>query len=270
LWRIDKYLIKSSPNLVSSNKIYKRGEFPILMDSSVLEGIGLSKNEITVFLKMLNVGESKAGHIISKTGLQSSAVYNAINSLISKGLVSYIKKGNVKYYKAANPETIVNYLDNKKEEYLKVLPELQGLVSETIENVEFYKSYRGIKTLIAELLNGAKKNNIYRFFSIEDEKEYRLAAEKVYKLQKPIRNQMKIKTKGIYSEKTRKITRGGSITFKRYLSAPLPPNTQMLNNKVAIISWKGEQPSGILIRSKDIYETYVNFFEHMWETVAKK
>ena len=43
----------------------------------------------------------------------------------------------------------------------------------------------------------------------------------------------------------------------------------MLNNKVAIITWKGEEPSGILIRSKDIYETYVRFFEHLWG-IAKK
>jgi len=67
----------------------------------------------------------------------------------------------------------------------------------------------------------------------------------------------------------RNIAGVSSITQKRYLNFPLPPNTQMLNNKVAIITWKGEEPSGILIRSKDIYETYVRFFEHLWG-IAKK
>ena len=138
------------------------------MDVEVLEGIGLSKNEISVFLKMLQLGESKAGSIISKVNLQSSAVYNAINSLITKGLVSYIKKGQIKYYKAASPETIVDYLDTKKEEYLKVLPELKKFIPIEIENVEFYKSFRGVKTLLAELLKDVKPHDIYRFFSIED------------------------------------------------------------------------------------------------------
>jgi len=240
-----------------------------IMDARILEGIGLSKNEITVFLVMLKLGESKAGAIISKCGLQSSATYNSINSLIDKGLVSYIKKGQIKHFKAASPDAIADYLDTKKEEYLKVLPELKMLMQGEIEGVEFYKSFRGIKTLISELMKDAKKGDIYRFFSIEDLGEYKLATERVYQPQKVIRNKSGITTKGIYSEKLRNITKGRSITYKKYLDFPLPPNTQILNNKVGIISWKGEQPSGILIRSKSISDTYIAFFEHMWKIANK-
>jgi|SRR3989344_785154 len=239
------------------------------MDVSALEGIGLSKNEINVFLVMLRIGESKAGAIISKAGLQSSAAYNAINSLIDKGLVSYIKKGQIKHFKATSPDVIADYLDTKKQEYLKVLPELKKLMKEEIEGVEFYKSFRGIKTLVSELMKESKKEDIYRFFSIEDPKEYEKATEKVYQPQKVIRNKIGITTKGIYSEKIRHLTKGRSITYKKYLDFPLPPNTQILNDKVAIISWKGEQPSGILIRSKSISDNYIAFFEHMWR-IAKK
>ncbi len=235
------------------------------MDTSTLEGIGLSKNEITVFINMLKLGECKAGAIISKVGLQSSATYNAINSLVDKGLVSYIKKGQIKYYKAASPEAIADYLEMKKEEYLKVMPELIKFMPGEIESVEFYKSVRGIKTLLAELVKDAKNGDIYRFFSIEDKDQYTFATDNVYELQKPIRKEKKIITKGLFAEKTREFASGGSITHKRYLNFPLPPNTQMLNNKVAIITWKGEQPSGILIRSKDIAQSYIEFFEHFWK-----
>lgn len=238
------------------------------MDIEVLEGIGLSKNEIKTFLTLLKVGESKAGAIIVKTGLQSSATYNAINSLIDKGLVSYIKKGQIKYYKAASPEAITDYLDTKKEEYLKVLPELKSLMPGEIEGVEFYKSIRGVKTLISELVKGSKKGDIYRFISIEDKSMYKLATDKVYELQKPIYKEKGIKTKGLFAKSTREFAKGAAIDQKKYLSFPLPPNTEMINNKIAIISWNGEQPSGILIRSKDLYEIYLNFFEHLWK-IAK-
>ena len=239
------------------------------MDTSVLEGIGLSKNEVKVFLKMLQLGETKAGAVISKTGLQSSAVYNAINSLVDKGLVSYIKKGEVKHYKAAPPEAISNYLDTKKREYLMVLPELKKTIPGEIEGVEFYKSFRGIKTLLSEITKGGKKGDVYRFFSLADEEEYKLAVEKVYELQKLSREKEKVITKGLFSEKTRNLARRSSITHKRYLNFPLPPNTQMFNNKIAIITWKGEQPSGILIKSKSIYDNYVAFFEHLWSKAKK-
>lgn len=235
------------------------------MDTSVLEGIGLSKNEIAVFLKMLRLGEGKAGAIIAKCGLQSSATYNAINSLINKGLVSYIKRGQIKYYKPADPQAIADYLETKKGEYLKVLPDLRSFMPGAIEGVEFYKSIRGIKTLLSEITRDAKKGDVYRFFSIEDPKEYELATDKVYELQKSIRAEKRIKTRGLFAEKTRNLAGVSTINQKRYLNFPLPPNTQILNNKVAIISWKGDEPSGILIRSKDLYDTYVKFFEHLWE-----
>lgn len=48
----------------------------------------------------------------------------------------------------------------------------------------------------------------------------------------------------------------------------MPPNTMILNDKVAIISWEVD-PSGILIHSKRISSLYSAFFESMWN-LAKK
>jgi sugar-specific transcriptional regulator TrmB len=236
------------------------------MDTSVLEDIGLSKNEISVFVKLLELGESKAGEIITKTGLQSSAVYNSINVLIEKGLISYIKKSQVKYYKAAEPETILDYIEKKKSEYLRLLPELKSRQTKNEEeSVEFYNSFKGIKTIMSELEKDAKKGDVLRFFSIEDPEEYKIAMDKVFKAEKQLRKEKKLISKGIYHEKTRYMIKASSISKHRFVNFPMPPNTQILGDKVAIISWKGEEPSGILIKSKNIAKSYIDFFEHMWE-----
>ena len=157
----------------------------------------------------------------------------------------------------------------KKEEYLKVMPELIKFIPGEIENVEFYKSIRGIKTLLSELVKDAKKGDIYRFFSIENPLEYKFATDNVYEFQKATRKEMHIKTRGIFHEKTRKLAGVSTINEKRYINFPMPPNTQIINDKIAIISWKGEQPSGILIHSKDIAESYIEFFEHFWDLGKK-
>jgi sugar-specific transcriptional regulator TrmB len=236
------------------------------MDITILEDLGLSKNEIAVFISLLKSGESKAGEIISSTKLQSSAVYNAINSLIERGLVSYIKKSQIKYYRAAEPEVMLEYINTKKREYEKMLPELKALQSrETGEGVEFFKSYKGIKTLLFELLKDAKKGDIYRFFSIEDSEEYKKAVERVFRSEKQLRLEKKIMSKGIFSEKIRNIVKASSITKKRFLNFPMPPNTSIFRDKVAIVNWKGDEPSGILIHSQEIADSYAKFFEHMWE-----
>jgi len=238
------------------------------MEIGVLEEIGFSKNEVKVFLSLLKEGESKAGKIISETNLQSSAVYNAINSLIHKGFISYIKKSQVKYYKACDPEAITNYIETKKQEYLSLIPQLNKYKNTDQDGVEFFRSLKGIKIMLFELIKDAEKGEVYRFFSVEDPEKYKIATENVYELQKPIRTEKGIRTKGLFHERTRSLAKKASITKKRYLNFPMPPNTQMMNDKVAIISWEGKEPSGILIHSKDIAKSYVNFFEHMWN-IAK-
>ncbi len=238
------------------------------MDTSVLENLGLTKNEVLIFVKLLELGESKSGAIISKTNLQSSAVYNALTSLIEKGVVSFVKKNGVKYYKSVEPETFLNYIETKKGEYLRLIPELKiNQKQEQTDGVEYFKSYRGIKSLVFELLKDAKKKDIYRYIAPES-KHYQVSTERVYGAEKQLRKEIKLETRAIFPESGRSNTQKTSTSTKKYIDFPMPPNTLILNNKVAIISWEGE-PSGILIRSKEIYQTYVNFFEHLWK-IAKK
>jgi len=236
------------------------------MDTSVLEDIGLSQIEVKLFLTILELGESKAGKIIGKSGLQSSSAYNAINALITKGLVSYIKKSEVKYYRAADPEAVLEYIDLKKNEYLKILPELKARQKKSEEEgVEFFKSFKGIKTLMIKMLKDAKKGDTYMNIAIEDSEQYKIAREKVFFPIKHLTSQKKLIMKGIFSEKNRYPSTKSSKMQKRYIDEPLPPNTLVVNNKVAIISW-GDEPSGILIHSREIYNKYVKFFEHLWAT----
>ena len=239
------------------------------MDTSILEDIGLSTAEIKVFLAILELGESKAGKIIEKTKMQSSSVYNSINSLIERGLLSYIKKSQIKHYRAANPEAILDYIELKKREFLKILPELKSRQSaKEEEEVEFFKSYKGIKTLMSELLKDAKKGDIYRTFSLEDKKQYEKSREKVFKAVKQLLKEKKVTAKGIFHENTRYKPTKTSLMQKKYINFPMPPNTMIVKDKVAIISWS-EEPSGILIHSEEIANSYLNFFDHLWK-IAKR
>ena len=61
-----------------------------IMDTSILEDLGLTQAEIKVYIALLELGSSSAGQILEKSGLQNSVVHRALNSLIEKGLISYI------------------------------------------------------------------------------------------------------------------------------------------------------------------------------------
>ena len=70
------------------------------MDISILEDLGLTNAEIKTYLALLELGTTSAGNLIKKLSMHRAAVYDIIELLINKGLVSYIIKANRKYFEA--------------------------------------------------------------------------------------------------------------------------------------------------------------------------
>ena len=57
-----------------------------------LSGIGFSPSEIKIYLHLLRTGSSYANKISSETKINRTNVYEALDRLISKGVVSFITK----------------------------------------------------------------------------------------------------------------------------------------------------------------------------------
>jgi len=101
------------------------------MDISALERIGLTSSEIKVYLALLKLGQVTAGPIVDEAKITRSKIYDILERLKQKGLVSHIIKEKTKYFSAADPHNILTYLDKKEEEIkqdktaiTKIIPEL--------------------------------------------------------------------------------------------------------------------------------------------------
>jgi sugar-specific transcriptional regulator TrmB len=140
------------------------------MIEKVLQEIGLTQNEIKVYLSLLDLGESKTGEILKKSGLNSGRIYEILDSLQKKGLVSFIVKSGVKYFSPADPKRVKDYLNEKKKEiekqevdYDKILPQLLKKVSEvkSESKIEVFSGLKGMKTAWKKELNFSKKETVY-------------------------------------------------------------------------------------------------------------
>ena len=80
-----------------------------------LEQIGLTKNEIKVYLTLLKLGSVSVGMITEASGVHRRNVYDAIERLIKRGLVGHVLKGKIKYFEAANPNCLLNILKEEKD-----------------------------------------------------------------------------------------------------------------------------------------------------------
>src|SRR3989344_3939777 len=101
------------------------------MEIQKLKEIGLTDSEAKVYLTLLKIGQVTAGALTKETKLHKSRVYECLNRLIDKGLVSFVVKDFAKYFSATHPERLISYLDEKKkhidaekEEIKRIIPSL--------------------------------------------------------------------------------------------------------------------------------------------------
>ena len=235
------------------------------MDTKILEEIGLTNGEIKIYLALLDLGSSTAGGIIKKSGLQNSVFHFCVNRIIEKGLISYTKKGKVRIYHGADPENLIIYLKDKEKEIEEILPHLKSRQNIRKENQEseVFEGIRGVITLLNTLIEDAKQGDEFLFFSA-DLGEKNEEVQKFYERYDWKRRSKSLVVKGISTKALKNLFSKRKYLKMKYADFPIPANTGICNDKMALISW-GEKPTGILIKSKNIVEKQKEFFYGIWE-----
>ena len=190
---------------------------------------------------------------------QSNAFYELVNH--------YIKKGKIKHYKATDPKHFIDFIDQKKRNFEKILPEL--LIKQKFTNdrndAEVYIGYKGIMNLLLELIKDADKGDETVFFSADIDpmnKEIQDFFTKytLIKMSKGTKTKglAPIKLKHLFEDSVKK----GHIKMK-YTNKQLPPCATIAKDKMALYTW-GEKPIGYLIHSKQLAQKYRNYFYSIW------
>jgi sugar-specific transcriptional regulator TrmB len=138
------------------------------MEFELLKEIGLTDSEIKVYVALLEIGSSSKGPIVDKSGVASSKIYELLEKLMQKGLVSQVIKSNVKYFEAAPPKRLLDYmtekkknLETKEKELETLIPQLEikrsmaGIESET----QMFKGIKGANTAFEDILTTLKKGD---------------------------------------------------------------------------------------------------------------
>ena len=240
------------------------------MDEKLLQEIGLAPSEIAIYTALLKTGSTKVGILIKEVSLHRSRVYEAINRLIEKGLVSYVIKNNIKFFQASDPDRLLSYIEeqkdklNDKEEIIKnILPELKKQAS-LMPQAEAHVLYgkEGFKTMRKDVLK--QKQTIYLIGAVgkEDELEY------FFPNFDKLRIKSKIKMKVLYDWEVK----GKSITKLELMETKFLPKEysspaviNIYGDRVVNVLWKGEVPICFMIINKDIADSYRKWFELMWK-----
>jgi sugar-specific transcriptional regulator TrmB len=244
------------------------------MDTRILENVGFSKAESTIYLALLELGSCTTGKIISKTNLRSSTIYHCIETLLSKGIISYIMKGKIKYFQAENPEILIKILKDKEEEVNTIIPLLKSKQSKTLKknSAKIYIGLNGLKTAFEDILSTLKKGDTYYFFQLSKQVISNDKINLFFRNYHLKRAEKGINVKGIATNDCKEVI---SDIFKNILNSEIRYVTEFLPNGVIIYKDKliildGEKEIlAVVIESNSIFESYKNFFEDKWK-IAKK
>ncbi|MBI4143772.1 hypothetical protein HY486_00810 [Candidatus Woesearchaeota archaeon] len=245
------------------------------MSQKILEEIGLSKNEVKVYLALLKLGKTTSWKLITETGIQVSALYYCLDNLIKKGLVSYVIAANKKHFQAAPPEQLVQLLDNRKKQLESVLPELKASQRENEERIQtnVYEGFKGFKGIYDRLLRVMKRRDTYYVFGARQigDKTNENVNFMLTSFHKQ-RDKQGIKVKIIFNKDVEREVKNVVKDFK-YMDlrfSDMRTNSFVLIYDYRIVNFLyTDRLIAIETISKDVYESYKNFFEEMWK-VAKK
>jgi len=242
-----------------------------------LHQLGLTKGEAKVYVALLQLGSSTVGPIVKKASVAYSNIYEILNRLSEKGLVSHQTKEKTKYYQATNPKNLGEFLKEqeeqiqlKQQDFKTIQPQLQKLLEQHHrQEAEIYTGTKGLRTAYENLLEGSKKTGGL-FFYVHNEQYYEESELFYRKLWKKI-DRHGVTWKGLSSKefKSTKLTQKyPSFITQRYVDFPLPGIIDIVGNKTLITTWQ-EQPVGILIHSKEIAKNFRDYFDTIWKTATE-
>jgi sugar-specific transcriptional regulator TrmB len=241
-----------------------------------LKLLGLNEIDVKIYLTLLKLGESSASDIAIKSETPRASIYDVLERLEKEGFVSHIVKDFKKYFSAAPPNVIIKSLEYKKQKLKDILPELEKIknTSKEISKAEIYTGLKGLQTILNLVLEskemfvlGASRKSaeVLPFFMERwhiERVRRKIKVKIIYNDTKEIRESFKnakdyLKIKGGWDSK---------FLHTDYLS---PIMTIVFGDKVTLITWKKDNPSAILIKNREIAETYKEYILNLWK-LAKK
>jgi len=224
---------------------------------------GLTGNEAKIYLELLKQGEMSANEIAKKIGMDRTLAYTVLNHLIEKGMISYVIKNSKKFFDAVNPENLLNPIKEKEVFIMDFVKQLQEIKREkdTPYEINIYEGKEGLRAL----LNLATRHKDLISFGATG-RAYEAFYDTPIRIKKLEKRNFSIRLISSPEHKRRIELNSKSISV-RYLDIKSQATTSIFGDYVSIHILTGK-PLIILIKNKEIAESYRNHFEKLWE-IAK-
>ena len=248
------------------------------MINLILSEIGLSTNETKVYIALLDNGESTTGEILDNANLQTGKIYEILNSLKNKGMVSIIIKNGVKHFSPADPQRVLDYIHEKqkniekqKTDFESILPQIMGKIHQMKESIhiEIFTGFKGIKNAYEKEMNVVNKNSTLYDIGILSPAHYDKKIDDYFKHNVRVKRQRAgIQIKKILNKSANREDHEQNAKIK-YLPFGSPVTITTVEN-LTIIGIFTELPIAITIESNVVAKSFIEHFNMLWRLAKNK
>src|SRR3989338_5301267 len=187
------------------------------MDKRILRQTGMTDYEADVYLALLSTGQMSAYELAEKAGLYRQVTYDSLKRLTEKGFVSSVTEGKTKLFKAIDPKLILEFLEEKTENYKQILPDLINMSESSKHSllVETYKGKNVVRIALRDIINNLKEKGGEVLCTAVDESVPLLKYPSIHDQYERDLAQYKIKERVIIKEGTKGIFQKGNSKYKR-------------------------------------------------------
>jgi len=234
-----------------------------------LAELGLTDNEVRIYLALLKGGSMNPSEISQKLGLHRGYVYDALDRMQEKEVVSSLLQDNKKQFKVVPPENIIELLKLKLENFKEIVPKLNEISGSQREDtkVALHKGKRVYRILINDIISNLKKGDEVLLIGV-DEQVLLQQVEPIYLEQYFATIKRKNIREKVIMKKGKKKYSISNVSHK-FLDEKYIGNTEQIiyGNKVAIFIL-GNPYYLVIMENEDIADTYRKQFSLMWK-IAK-
>ncbi|MBP9760797.1 MAG: hypothetical protein KBD15_00965 [Candidatus Magasanikbacteria bacterium] len=248
-------------------------------EQSLLTQFGLSDTEARLYLVLNIKGELDVPGLAKELSLSRTAIYTALNILMTHQLIDYRKAGRNAYYRAGHPSQLTTLLEQKKRQETLLYQEMEGLMNTLVgpyhlgcnkPGVRIFDGEEEIRTALFATLESKEEilsfveGGVIETYLKEINQEYvkKRIEKKVYK---------KIITTDTIAARTREhgLNRK-EFTELKYINPekyPFKTSVQMYDTSVLYLTLTETYKMGFLIQNESIAEFHKSVFRFMWKVL---
>lgn len=238
-----------------------------------LKDLGLRDNEASVYLAILQLGETMIGPLEKETDLHKQLIYMAANSLQKRGLVEQFEVSGRKHFKVSNPAALEDQVKAKLARAKDITSRLFELQSQKTfgQQVRVYRGERGFLQYNLEGLRSQPKGSDVLIINYKSSRYFEVLSKETSAFARYERLRLKrnigFKQLTFASEEEEKpfYEKRKRISIRQLSDQVQPPmDIAIFYNRVGLYFYEGE--ARILdLPGQETVKGFKSYFELLWK-----